>query len=55
MKRKYSNFVGILSDQGEAAIALNLSEYTIHYTGQIIIDHFIKKCIISKNFRTSAF
>ena len=29
MKRKGSNCVGILSDQGEAAIALNLSEYTI--------------------------
>ena len=29
MKRKDSNCVGMLSDQGEAATASNLSEYTI--------------------------
>ena len=29
MKRKDSNCVGILSDQGEAATASKLSEYTI--------------------------
>ena len=29
MKRKDSNCVGILSDQGEAATASDLSEYTI--------------------------
>ena len=28
MKREDSNCVGILSDQGEATTALNLSEYT---------------------------
>ena len=28
-KRKYSNCVRILSDQGEAATGSNLSEYTI--------------------------
>ena len=32
MKRKDSNFVGILSDQGEAATASNLSENTIAQT-----------------------
>ena len=26
-----SNYVGILSDQGRAATASNLSEYTIHF------------------------
>ena len=30
MKRKDSNCVGIIFDQGEAATASNLSEYTIH-------------------------
>ena len=30
MKRKDSNWVGILSDQGEAATEPNLSEYTLH-------------------------
>ena len=29
MKRKDSNCIGILSDQGEAATASNVSEYTI--------------------------
>ena len=29
MKRKDRNYVGILSDQGKAATALNFSEYTI--------------------------
>ena len=29
VKREDNNCVGILSDQGEAAIASNLSEYTI--------------------------
>ena len=29
MKREDSNCVGVLSDQGEAATVLNLSEYTI--------------------------
>ena len=32
MKRKDSNCVGILSDQGEAATASNLSEYTVVYS-----------------------
>ena len=31
MKRKDSNWVGILSDQGEAATASNLSEYTTSF------------------------
>ena len=29
--RKDSNCVGILSDQGKAATASNLSEYTVHF------------------------
>ena len=33
MKRKDSNCVGILSDQGEAATASNLSEYAILEVG----------------------
>ena len=30
MKRNESNYIGILSDQGEAENASNLSEYTLH-------------------------
>ena len=43
MKRKNSNCVGILSNQGEAATASNLSEYTIQlaiYCSQIQLRDF---------------
>ena len=40
MKRKDSNCVGIISDQGETATASNLSEYTTHNS----LLYFPKNC-----------
>ena len=44
MKRKDNNYVGILSDQREAAIASNLSEYTKLILGKTAI---FNQCLVA--------
>ena len=49
MKRKSSNCIGILSDQGKAATASNFSEYTIQIgTSQEILNLHEKQIYFQK-------
>ena len=52
MKGKNRNWVGILSDQGGAATASNLSEYT---TPMLFLDQIINTIVISKGSLSSLF